>query len=71
MARMFEVGKSYYCNDSGFNPITVIRRTDKTIWVDNTENKWRMRIKHDINGNEYVCDSLAPHGYRDIFTYTA
>ena len=71
MAAVFEVGKSYEANDPGYNPITVLRRTDKTIWVDNDQSKWRMRISHDADGNEMVTDSSVPYRWRDALTYKA
>ena len=68
---IFEVGKSYEANDTGYDPITVTRRTDKTIWVDNGSASWRMRIKHDKDGNEIVTDSSVPVKWRDAFTYSS
>ncbi len=68
---IFEVGKSYEANDPGFDPITVTRRTDKTIWVDNGQCKWRMRVWHDVSGNEMATDSSVPPRWRDAFTYSA
>jgi len=67
----FEVGKQYEPNDRGFDPIRIERRTDKTVWVDKDGCKWRMRIKRDKDGNEYVCDSSVPPKWRDAFIYQA
>ena len=67
----FEVGEKYEPNDFGFDPIRIERRTDKTVWVDKDGVKWRMRIKKDRNGNEYVADSCVPLKWRDAFTYQA
>lgn len=70
--KSFIVGKEYYCTDSGFAPILILKRTDKTIWVDNGQSRWCMRIKHDASGNEYVVDSKCGlKVYRDTFTYCA
>lgn len=74
MERVFEVGKEYYPYDACFDPITVIRRTEKTIWVQNKyrdESKWMMRIKKDIHGNEFATDSTVPMKWRTAFTYQA
>ena len=71
MAKTFEVGKEYFPYDAGFDPIVVLRRTEKTIWVDKDGIKWRMRIKRDAVGNEYAVDSCVPYKWRDAFTYIA
>lgn len=53
----FEVGCSYMRADSGFDPVTVLRRTEKTIWVRDTRSTWAMRIRHDEHGNEFAVES--------------
>ena len=58
MAR-FEVGKTYENNDGRFDPVTVISRTPKTVTVTNGPHTWRMKVRTDANGNEYVMDSSA------------
>jgi len=68
---VFEVGKSYEANDPNYDPITITRRTDKTVWVDNGRGQWSMRIRHDKDGNEIVTDSSVPPKWRDIFTYSS
>lgn len=67
----FEVGKSYEPYGSEYDPIKIIRRTVKTVWVDNGSTQWRMRVKTDEDGNEYVADSSVPLNWRDAFTYNA
>ena len=67
----FVVGESYYPYDRSFSPITVLKRTAKTIFVTNGDSEWRMRIKTDRNGNEYATDSSVPADWQDVFTYTA
>lgn len=67
----FEVGKSYEPYGSEYDPIKIIRRTVKTVWVDNGNTQWRMRVKTDEDGNEYVADSSVPLNWRDTFTYNA
>ena len=67
----FEVGKYYYCTDCGFDPIAILKRTDKSIWVDNGCSTWCMRIKHDEDGNEFAVDSSSPSRWRGVFTYCA
>ena len=71
MAKKFEVGKSYEPYQREFDPITVLRRTEKTIWVDNGQAAWRMRIRKDRCGNEFAIDSSVPANWRDAFTYEA
>jgi len=53
----FEVGVTYHWSESGFDPVTVTKRTDKTIWVQRDDHGWMMRIKHDPEGNEFAVDS--------------
>ena len=69
----FEVGKSYYPQDGGYDPVEVIKRTDKSIrvkrWYDGSE--WWMRIRTDSAGNEMCTDSTAPKKWRFVFTYCA
>lgn len=67
----FEVGKHYGWADGRFDPIKVLGRTDKTIRVRNATNQWRMRIRIDDDGNEYVVDSTAPKSYRNELTCKA
>lgn len=67
----FVVGKTYSWLDSGYDPITVISRTEKTIRVTNGHSPWRMRIKIDDDGNEYVIDSSVPKSYYLQFTCKA
>lgn len=71
MTMIFEVGKEYYPCERGFDSIKILRRTEKTVWVDNGQSKWRMRVRKDENGNEYVIDSSVPQRWRDALTYKA
>lgn len=71
MSKVFEVGKEYYCADTGFDPIKILKRTQKMVFVENGSSKWRMRIRQDKDGNEYVVDSSTPVSWRDIFIYSA
>lgn len=64
--RRFEVGHCYDSGDCGFDPIEVLGRTAKTITVTNGITTWRMRIRIDADGNEYVQDSTVPKSYRSI-----
>ena len=68
---VFEVGKSYEAYDTGYSPITILRRTDKTVWVTNGSVQWKMRIRTDRSGNEIVTDSSVPPKWRDAFTYNS
>lgn len=70
--KKFEVGCIYRPLDSSFEPIKVIHRTEKTIVVVNAYHfLWRMRIRTDEDGNEYVIDSSVPYKWRGVFTYEA
>lgn len=69
--KRFEVGKAYEPNDTGYDPIQVLRRTEKMILVRNRTSQWRMRIRVDYDGVEYVTDSTVPVGWREAFTYSA
>lgn len=71
MAKKFEVGKTYEAYQSEFDAITVERRTDKTLWVDNGQCRWRMRIRIGADGDEYVVDSAAGRKWADAFTFSA
>jgi hypothetical protein len=71
MARVFKVGKEYEAYQREFGSITVLRRTDKTIWVTNGSTHWSMRIKKTDDGSEYAVDSTVPRRWRDAFTYDA
>lgn len=63
MSTKFEVGKTY-ARDGQY--IRVTKRTEKTIWVDNDQHTWRMRIRHDRAGDEYVADSTVPLRHRGV-----
>lgn len=69
--KRFEVGKAYEANDPGFDPIMVLRRTAKCIIVDNGQSKWRMVVKVDENGDEYVVDSSVPKRWQEAFRYSS
>lgn len=71
MSKVFEVGKQYAPYAAEFGFILIKRRTEKTIWVDNGQTEWRMRIRRDNNGNEYAVDSCVPKKWMDAFTYQA
>lgn len=68
----FEIGKYYDWGEHGcFDPIQVLGRSKKMIRVRNRSHQWRMLLRIDENGNEYVIDSSAPKGYKDTFTVKA
>ena len=70
---VFEVGKSYYPQDRSYDPVEVIKRTEKSILVKRWfgGSTWWMRIKKDSNGNEMCIDSSVPKKWRIEFTYRA
>ena len=64
--RKFEIGKYYDWGERNrFDPILVLSRTAKTIVVRNRTATWRMLIRKDENGNEYVVDSSFPKSYKN------
>ncbi len=69
MGKVFEVGKIYYREESGFDPQKVIRRTPKTITTVAAYNEhahpYRQRIHLDADGTEWVWDSYVPPKHRD------
>lgn len=69
--KAFEVGRVYEPNDRSYDPITVLSRTEKTITVTNGRSTWRMLVRHDEDGNEFVVDSSVPKNWRSAFTYKA
>lgn len=71
MGKQFEVGHAYCSTDGDLIPITVIKRTEKSIRVMVGPHKWLMRIHVDEDGNEFVTDSAVGQKWRDSFTYRA
>lgn len=68
----FIVGYEYYPDGDGFDPIRVLKRTEKTMWVTNGNDSWRMRIRTDDAGREYASDSSnRAKWYRAALTYRA
>lgn len=72
--KKFEVGKEYEPYQTELGPVRVIRRTEKTIWVEKVLSygaSWSMRIRIDADGNEYAIDTIVPKKWRDACTYMA
>lgn len=69
--KKFEVGKRYEFYQRDFGSFKVIRRTPKTITAANDYTTWRMRIKIDTDGDEYVVDTCVGKKWRDAFTCSA
>ena len=69
MASVFEVGHLYEPAGVGFDPIEVIKKTEKTLFVRNEGAKWKMKLRYDEQGNEYVQDRCCPKSYWCEFTY--
>jgi len=67
----FEVGKHYEWYQSEYGEIEVLRRTPKYIVVTNGGTTWRMLVKTDGDGNEFVSDSCVPKKWQDCFTCSA
>ena len=72
MKKVFDVGHSYEANDRGFDPIKILRRTPKYVVVTtNGRHTWRMLVRIDDRGDEYVVDSSVPKKWQDVMTYQA
>lgn len=70
--KRFLVGHSYGWQDSRFDPFRVVSRTEKSITADNGVCSWRMMIRHDQDGVEWVRDSAnRSKKYVDAFTSRA
>ena len=67
----FIAGKTYEWYQREYGEIKVLRRTDKMITVTNGGSTWRMKIRIDDKGNEYVVDSSVPKKWQDAFTCSA
>lgn len=67
----FEVGKKYYWVDSGYDPIEVVRRTEKTVWVNNGNHTWATRIKRNVYGHEYIIDTGVSAKHRELMRCVA
>lgn len=70
--KKFEIGKKYDAYQREYGYITILRRTDKTVFVRNDNGiEWRMKIRHYNDGSEYLVDSAVEPKWRDAFTYIA
>lgn len=68
---VFEVGKVYEWYQRDYGTVKIVKRTPKCVWVTNGINTWRMKLRTDEYGNEYVVDSTVPSRWRDAFTCSA
>lgn len=69
--KRFEVGKEYRFAESGADPIKVVRRTAKMIFVirDGMTDPYHMKIHEDDDvDSEYVTDSYLPKRYWGAYT---
>lgn len=65
MPKVFEVGRRYEFAEIGLDPVTIMRKTEKSIWVKYYDGRtFMMRLRHDEYGNECFCDSKIPVRYR-------
>ena len=71
--KRFEVGKMYDCVGHGFDPVEIIRRTAKMVTVKPylSNHTWRMLIRIDKDGNEYLVDSTLPKSWQRFVFYSA
>lgn len=67
----FEEGKTYGWYQREYGSIKVLKRTEKMITATNGGSTWRMKIRIDENGNEFVIDSSVPKKWQDAFTCSA
>ena len=67
----FEIGKTYEWRDKGFQPFKATKRTEKMVFVTNGDSSWRMLIRQDESGREYVVDSSVNRRFHDVFTSCA
>ncbi len=71
MAR-FEVGKHYRSNESGYDLVKCVRRTDKSVWMKYYYGSvYRMKIRTDGDGNEWTVDAQMPKRYWDALAIQA
>jgi hypothetical protein len=58
LATKFEVGKTYH-SENGVKIYTVLRRTEKSVWMETEDNKTiQKRIKVTNFGNEKITDNF-------------
>lgn len=69
--KRFEVGKTYGAFDSGIDPITIERRTEKSIFFKGNKGKLcRQKVYVDSDGNEYTYDSYVETRFRQAYTHS-
>lgn len=67
----FEINKKYEWYQREYGSIQILKRTPKCVQVTNGASTWRMIVRTDDNGDEYVIDSSVPYKWRDAFTCSA
>lgn len=68
----FEVGKAYNFAESGFDPVFVVKRTDKTVWARWSHGSvYMLRVRHHEDGGEYLLECATPKRYIDSFIIDA
>ena len=72
----FKVGGYYEAADCGIDPVEIMARTDKTVYVKNQTAEWKMRVKSKIDERsgdvvEYCVDSSVPKKWRGLYEYNA
>lgn len=68
----FEVGKAYSYAEGGFDPVFVVKRTDKTVWARwSSGSVYMLRVRKRDNGDEYLLESGVPKRYKDSYTIDA
>ena len=74
MGKRFEVGHRYLSAEE-YDPINVVRRTEKCVWVwwgwnDNRIIISKKLIRYDEDGNEQIFDTV-PKSWRDPCRWNA
>lgn len=69
--KRFEVGRTYGAFDTEVTPITVERRTEKSLFFRRDGRLFRQKIHTDEEGYEYTYDSSFPASWRQAYTHSA
>lgn len=68
----FDVGKYYRSNESGYDPVLCVKRTDKSVWMQYYHGSvYRMKVRTDKDGNEWTVDTYMPKRYWDAMIIQA
>ena len=71
MGTSFVIGTMYGHNESGYDSVLCVKRTEKSVWMRyefGQGKTHRMKIRYDKDGNEWTVDTKTPKSYWDLFT---